>query len=65
MKEPVKVIDLDKYEQGIIIRALNEFRNNLLKQGLITIPVDELLLKVLDAPEKKRYFSRDSKAYER
>ena len=65
MKETVKVIDLDKYEQGILIRALNDFRNNLIKQGIITIPVDELLLKVLDAPEKKRYFSKSTKAYER
>ena len=32
MKENIKVLELDKYEIGILINALNEFRNQLLKQ---------------------------------
>ena len=31
MKE-VRVLELDKYEYGIIVNALNEFRNNLIKE---------------------------------
>ena len=58
MKE-VRVLELDKYEIGILINALNEFRNQLLKQQRETAPVDEVLLKALDAPEKKRFFHRD------
>lgn len=57
MKE-VKVLELDKYEFGIIINALNEFRNNLLELNEDTTYVDELLLKILDAPNKKRMFPR-------
>ena len=54
MRETVKVLELDKYEIGIIINALNEFRNTLLNKKEDTEPVDEVLLKALDAPEKKR-----------
>ena len=57
MRETVKVLELDKYEIGIIINALNEFRNRLLREKEDTEPVDEVL-KAIDAPEKKRPFSR-------
>ena len=41
----VKVLELDKYEEGLIINALNEFRNKLIEKGKDTTFVDELLLK--------------------
>lgn len=53
MRETVKILELNKYEIGIVINALNEFRNKLLKKQEDTEPVDEVLLKALDAPEKK------------
>lgn len=56
MNETVKVLELDKYELGIIINALNEFRNKLLKGREDTEPVDDVLLKAIDAPEKKVRF---------
>lgn len=58
MKENIKVLELDKYELGIIINALNDLRSKLIREEEITDDVDEVLLKVLDAPEKKRYFPR-------
>lgn len=58
MKE-VKVLELDKYEFGIIINALNEFRNRLIDMSEDTTYVDEVLLKILDAPDKKRMFPRN------
>ena len=57
MKE-VKVLELDRYEYGIIINALNEFRNKVLEEGKDSEPIDEILLKVLEAPDKKRMFPR-------
>ena len=57
MKE-VKVLELDKYEYGIIINALNEFRNKVLEEGKDSEPIDEILLKVLEAPDKKRMHPR-------
>jgi len=59
MKEVVKILELDKYELGIIINALNELRNRLIQEQRETDAVDEVLLKALDAPEKKRYFHKD------
>lgn len=54
----VKVIEFDKYELGIIINALNEFRNLLLAEKEDTTYVDDVLLKVLTAPDKRRIFPR-------
>jgi hypothetical protein len=54
----VIVLELEKYEKGIMINALNDFRNKLLKEDIDTETVDTLLLKLLDAPEKKRMFPR-------
>ena len=58
MKEEIKVLELDKYEQGILINALNEFRNKLIKEGRETEYVDEVLLKAIDAPVKKKVLTR-------
>ena len=56
MKEVVKILELDKYEIGIIINALNDLRNRLINEKEETDAVDEVLLKVLDVPEKKRSY---------
>lgn len=57
MKDVFKILELDKYELGIIINALNELRNKLIQEQRETDAVDEVLLKVLDAPEKKKILS--------
>lgn len=59
MKEIFKIIELDKYELGIVINSLNDMRNKLISEQKETDSLDEVLLKVLDAPEKKRYFRRE------
>ena len=56
MKETIKVLELDKYEIGIIINALNDLRNKLIQQQRDNDAVDEVLLKTLDAPEKKKSY---------
>ncbi len=67
MRETMKVLELDKYEIGIIINALNDLRNRLLNAKEDTEPVDEILLKAIDAPEKKRplvkCLTRDERRY--
>ncbi len=55
MKEEIKVLELDKYELGILINALNEFRNKMIKEGKDTEYVDEVLLRAIDAPPKKKF----------
>lgn len=59
MKEVIKILELDKYELGIIINALNELRNKLIQEQKETDAIDEVLLKTLDAPEKKRYYHKE------
>ena len=43
----------DKYEQGVVINALNQMRNDLIEEERPTDFVDEVLLKAIDAPTKK------------
>ena len=52
MKEEIKVLEFDKYELGILINALNEFRNKMIKEGKDTEYVDEILLKYLCVLDK-------------
>lgn len=46
-------LTLDRYEHGVVINALNEMRNDLLEEERPTDILDEVLLKVIDAPTKK------------
>ena len=46
-------IVFDEYERGIIINALNDKRNALIKEGRYTDAVDEVLLKVINAKPKR------------
>ena len=48
-----RVLTLDRYEDGVVINALNEMRNDLLEEERPTDILDEVLLKVIDAPTKK------------
>lgn len=54
MKEEERVLTLDNYEYGVMVNALNELRNDLIKEERSTDAVDELLLKTIDAPTKKQ-----------
>lgn len=54
MKEEVRALTLDDYEYGVVVNALNELRNDLIKGERPTDAVDELLLKTIDAPTKKQ-----------
>ena len=52
-KEEKRVLELDLYEHGVVINALNEMRNDLIGEDRPTDIVDEILLKTIDAPTKK------------
>ena len=53
MREERKVLTLDRYDHGMVITALNDKRNVMLKERKDTDTVDDVLLKVIDAPSKK------------
>ena len=46
-------LTLNDYEYRIIINAINDMRNRLIQEGRYTDAVDELLLKVVNAPTKR------------
>ena len=48
-----RILILDEEELGIIINSLNEFRNMLIRNGENSGALDEILLKVVEAPSKK------------
>jgi len=54
MKDDKRILELDKYEYGVVFSTLNDKRNELLKEQRPTDAVDDVLLKVIDAPAKKR-----------
>lgn len=48
----MRKIKMDDYELRIIIRALNEMRNQLIREKKDTDVIDELLLKYIGILEK-------------
>ena len=49
------VVTLDSFEQRLLVGALTDFRNELIREERPTEDVDALLLKVIDAaPQKER-----------
>ena len=55
MAEGKVVMTLDSFEQRLMVSALTDFRNELIREERPTEDVDVLLLKVIDAaPQKER-----------
>ena len=53
MKEKKYYIALDDFERRIVVNCMNEMRNKLIADGKYTDAVDEVLLKILNAKQKK------------
>ena len=51
----VKQLTLDRYEHGLLVRALYEERKQMLSSGVDTTAIENLILRVIDAPTKKRF----------
>lgn len=54
MAEEKKVLTLDEFEQRLMVSGLMDFRNDLLKDDKPTEDINDLILKVIDAPTKKQ-----------
>lgn len=52
MKEPIRTVKFDPIEFGLIVNALNQFRDDLINEDSPTEDVDSLLLKIIDTPIK-------------
>ena len=53
MADEKRVITLDDFEQRLMVSGLMDFRNDLLKEEKPTEDINDLILKVIDAPTKK------------
>ena len=51
----VKQLKLDRYEHGLLVRALYEEWKQMLDAGADTAAIEDLILRVIDAPTKKRF----------
>ena len=58
------IVKLDEYDQRILIRALNDLRNNLIEEERTTDAGDELMVKVYDAKKSKLLVSEERSDYE-
>lgn len=63
MAEEKKVITLGDFEQRLMVSGLMDFRNDLIKEEKPTEDINDLILKVIDAPTKKgkRIFDREER----
>lgn len=53
VKDDKKYIGFDVYEEGAVIKALNEMRTKQLAEGKPTDVENELILKIIRAPARK------------
>ena len=57
-------IEIDEYEQGILINALNLLRNQQIRDGRPTYPVNELLMKIIDSGPVQVMVAEKGASYE-
>ncbi len=62
MAEEKRVVELTNFEYRLMVGGLASFRNDLIREEKPTEDVNELLLKVIDAPKKKRFGRRGDDA---
>ena len=53
---------LDDFEQRLLVSGLADFRNDLIREDKPTEDVDDLILKVIDAPTQKEKRKADREA---
>ena len=56
------VVTLDDFEQRLMVSGLADFRNDLIREDKPTGDVDDLILKVIDAPTQKEKRKADREA---
>lgn len=53
MSKDIRLIEVDDFDHRLLVNSIMEFRNKVIQEGVSTEDVDELLLRIIDAPVKK------------
>lgn len=54
MAEEMHIVKLSDFEHRILVNSLADYRNDLIRDKKPTEDVNDLLLKVIDAPRRRR-----------
>ena len=57
--EEVRILKMDEYDYKLLVNALNEFRTQMLNQNVDIEIIDELLMKLLEAPIKREILKKE------
>jgi len=57
-------LEIDEYEQGILINALNLLRNQQIREKRPTDPIDELIMKIIEKGPRNLMVAEKGASYE-
>lgn len=63
--EQKRVLTLDNYEYNLVLNALMEYRNQLIREEKSTKIINELILRLLHTPLKKKSIFKKDTIYDR
>ena len=58
-----KKLDIDEYEQGILINALNLLRSQQIREKRPTDPIDDLIMKIIEQGPKSLMVAEKGATY--
>ena len=62
MADEKVVVTMEDYEQRLAVKGLMEVRTDLLEEDMPTEDLDDLILKIIDAPTRKEKRKADREA---
>ena len=58
-----KKLEIDEYEQGILINALNLLRSHQIREKRPTDPIDDLIMKIIEQGPKSLMVAEKGASY--
>ena len=59
MDDTTKVVELSEFDQRLMVNGLVNFRNNLLEEDKPVDDVNDLIVRIIDAPTKRARWRRE------
>ena len=59
----IKKLEIDEYEQGILINALNLLRSQQIREKRPTDPIDDLIMKIIEQGPKSLMVAEKGASY--